>query len=262
MSGAKSKIINTSILGICSVIVVGVPLCVVAKFARAKSAAPSGLQPGQRPHAFRRTINKTVSSKYLLSLPQDYEKQGKRWPLILYLHGGSRRGDDIEMVRAFGLPQIIEKDPSFPFIVVSPQCPQGEIWTDTDALINLLDEVTNKYAVDRERIYLTGHSMGGRGAWYLAYKYPERFAAIAPMAGPATISTWATRLKDMPVWVFHGAKDKDVPLSESEQMVNALKAIGNNAKFTIYPDRDHFILDTYENKDLYRWFLQHKRATK
>ena len=66
----------------------------------------------------------------------------------------------------------------------------------------------------------------------------------------------------MPIWVFHGAKDVDVPLSESEQMVNALNAVGANVKFTIYPDRDHFILDTYENKDLYNWFLQHKRVTK
>jgi len=166
------------------------------------------------------------------------------------------------MVTAFSLPQVVEKDPSFPFIVVSPQRPQGEIWTDTDTLINFLDEVMNKYAVDRERIYLTGHSMGGRGVWYLAYTSPERFAAIAPMAGPATISSWANRLKDMPIWVIHGAKDVDVPLSESEQMVNALNAVGANVKFTIYPDRDHFILDTYENKDLYNWFLQHKRVTK
>ena len=240
---------------ICMVVVAGVPLCL-------SSSTTSHFQPGQRPQTFQRTINRTVTTKYLLFLPQDYGRREKRWPLILYLHGGSRRGDDIEMVRAFGLPQVVEKDPSFPFIVVSPQCSQGEIWTDADTLINLLDEVLNKYVVDRERVYLTGHSMGGRGVWYLAYKYPERFAAIAPMAGPAAISSWATRLKDMPIWVFHGAKDVDVPLSESEQMVNALKAVGDNVKFTIYPDRDHFILDTYENKDLYNWFLQHKRGTK
>src|SRR5262245_8988293 len=126
--------------------------------------ANSYFQIGQRPQTFQRTISKTVTTKYLLFLPQDYGKQVKSWPLILYLHGGSRRGEDIEMVRAFGLPQIVEKDPSFPFIVVSPQCPQGEIWTDADTLINLLDEVMNKHAVDRERVYLTGHSMGGRGA--------------------------------------------------------------------------------------------------
>jgi hypothetical protein len=117
---------------------------VVAKFARAKSATTTRVQLGQQPQPFQRTIDKTVNTKYLLFLPQDYGRQEKRWPLILYLHGGSRRGDDIEMVRAFGLPQVVEKNPSFPFIVVSPQCPQGEIWTDTDTLINLLDDVTNK----------------------------------------------------------------------------------------------------------------------
>jgi predicted peptidase len=215
--------------------------------------------PGQHAYSFSRETTKTVSGSYLLYLPKDYDKEHKTWPLIVYLHGGSVRGNNVEALKTLGLPSLLERDPSFPFIVLSPQCPQGEIWTDADAFIALLDEVISKFPVDRERIYLTGHSMGGRGTWYFGYKYPERFAAIAPMAGPATISAWASRLKEMPIWVFHGAKDIDVPLRESEDMVKALAAVGNEALFTIYPDRDHYILDTYENKELYNWFLQHRR---
>jgi predicted peptidase len=213
----------------------------------------------QHPHNYEQQQIKTVSGKYLLYLPQDYGKTQKRFPLIMYLHGGSLRGDDVEKLRTLGLPQLLERDKSFPFVVVSPLCPAGEIWTDTGMLIGILDEVVSKYKIDDERIYLTGHSMGGRGTWYLAYKHPERFAAIAPMSGGPTIKAWASRLKDMPIWVFHGAKDDLVSLSESKEMVEAIKAVGGDVKFTAYPDRDHFILGVYEGQQLYEWFLQHKR---
>jgi predicted peptidase len=217
---------------------------------------------GQHPHSFKKKVSRNVTGKYLLFLPQDYGKTQKRYPLIMYLHGGSLRGDDVEKVKTLGLPQLIEEDKSFPFIVVSPLCPAGEIWTDTEMLIGILDEVISHYSVDAERVYLTGHSLGGRGTWYLAYKYPERFAAIAPMSAISTIPVWASRLKEMPVWVFHGAKDDIVPVGESESMVNALKSVGGNVKFTMLPDRDHFILDAYEDRQLYEWFLQHKKKGK
>jgi len=169
----------------------------------------------------------------------------------MYLHGGSLRGDDVKKVRTLGLPQLVEQDKSFPFVVVSPLCPAGEIWTDTEMLIGILDEVVSKYSVDAERVYLTGHSMDGRGTWYLAYKYPERFAAIAPMSAISTISVWASKLKNVPVWAFHGAKDNIVPVEESKTMVVALQKVGGNVKFTELADRDHFILDMYEDKQFY-----------
>jgi predicted peptidase len=157
--------------------------------------------------------------QYLLFTPEGYEQaEGKIWPLIVYLHGGSRRGENIERLRepGYGLPAMVEKNKSFPFIVLSPLCPEGEYWTDTEAVIALLDEVMNKYAVDASRVYLTGHSMGGFGTWYLAYKHPEKFAAIAPMSAPMVITAWASRLKEMPIWVFHGEKDELVPVPTSK----------------------------------------------
>ncbi len=217
---------------------------------------------GQQSRSFTKKIARDVSSKYLLFRPADYGKTKKRFPLIMYLHGGSLRGDDVERVRTLGLPQLVEQDESFPFVVVSPLCPAGEIWTDTEMLIGILDEVASKYRIDADRVYLTGHSMGGRGTWYLAYKYPERFAAIAPMSPVSTISAWVSKLKNVPVWAFHGAKDNIAPIGESKTLVDALKTTGSEVKFTELTDRDHFILDMYEDKQLYEWFLQHRRKTK
>jgi predicted peptidase len=117
---------------------------------------------GQTTHSFR--------ISYLLFLPGGYEKNiSTHWPLILYLHGGSLRGTDVESVRKLGLPHKVETEPNFPFVVVSPQCPPGEIWTDVEALNALLDRVQNNYRIDADRIYVTGHSMGGRGALYLGF---------------------------------------------------------------------------------------------
>lgn len=226
------------------------------------TASPSGVRTGQHAQAFDTTALKRLSARYLLHLPRDYGREpGKRWPLILYLHGGSRRGTEIDSVRVWGLPKLVERDPSFPFIVVSPQAGPGTLWTDTDLLEALLDEVAARYAVDTTRIYLTGHSMGGNGTWYLAYMHPERFAAIAPMSGPAN-PWWATRLRNMPVWIFHGVQDSIVPIRESEEMVRALREGGNQqVRFNFLPDCEHGLLDLYEDaeSELYKWFLQHQR---
>ncbi len=222
-------------------------------------------QAGQHPGEFAASITSHVQMQYLLFTPEGYEQaEGKIWPLIVYLHGGSRRGENIERLRepGYGLPAMVEKNKSFPFIVLSPLCPEGEYWTDTEAVIALLDEVMNKYAVDASRVYLTGHSMGGFGTWYLAYKHPEKFAAIAPMSAPMVITRWASRLKEMPIWAFHGEKDELVPVSDTQDLVHALTALGNDVRLTILPNRDHYILDAYENQELYSWFLQHERGTK
>jgi predicted peptidase len=220
---------------------------------------------GQHPQEFRGTVTRSVEMKYLLFIPDGYgDNQAKKWPLIVYLHGGSRRGDDVEKLRepGWGLPALLEKKKSFPFIVVSPLCPNGEFWTDTEALIALLDEIEKHYSVDLSRVYLTGHSMGGFGTWYLAYQHPERFAAIAPMSAPFVVTTWADRLKKMPIWAFHGSDDNLVPLAGVQDLIDALRALGNNVRFTVLPGRDHGILDTYENDELYSWFLEHARSEK
>ncbi len=147
-----------------------------------------------------------------------------------------------------------------PFIIVSPQCPKERRWIDqTDVLINLLDDIIERYSVDQSQVYLTGLSMGGQGTWKLATDYPHRFAAIVPICGRGDTVLARRSLKKMPVWVFHGAKDKIVPISKSEEMVEALRQAGSTTvKFTAYPDADHDSWNrTYTNPQLYDWFLEH-----
>jgi predicted peptidase len=123
----------------------------------------------------------------------------------------------------------------------------------------LLDEVSARYAVDPDRIYLTGLSMGGFGTWAWAIAEPHRFAAIAPICGggaPAAVCA----LRHLPVWAFHGARDTVVPLHRSEDMVRALEACGGNVRFTIYPEAKHDSwTPAYADPELYQWFLQHIR---
>ncbi|MHC4397198.1 MAG: carboxylesterase family protein [Planctomycetota bacterium] len=216
---------------------------------------------GQCSQVFEKTITKTISCKYLLFLPAGYGENEQKWPLILFLHGAGERGDDLEKVKLHGPPKIVEKQKDFPFILVSPQCPEEKWWpNEIDMLINLLDDIVSRYNVDTERVYLTGLSMGGYGAWRLATEYPERFAAMAPICGGG-IPALADKLKDVPVWAFHGAKDDVIPLKESSDMVNALKECGGDAKLTVYPEAEHDSwTETYENDELYKWLLEHRKS--
>lgn len=221
--------------------------------------------PGnQHSQVFEKTVTKTLKCGYLMFLPENYGNEHQRWPLIVFLHGAGARGNDPQKVkRRHGPPKIVEKQKDFPFIVVSPQCPKDDFWSDrVEVLINLLDDIVARYKVDTERIYLTGLSMGGYGTWSLAYEYPERFAAIAPICGGGK-RFMAPKLKDIPIWVFHGAKDEAVPLEESERMVDAIRKHGGNVKLTIYPNAGHDSwTQTYDNQQLYDWFLEHRKSRK
>jgi predicted peptidase len=129
-------------------------------------------------------VEKLVTeTKYLLYLPEQYNSDTTRqWPVLLFLHGSGESGQDIEKVKLHGPPQLIESGKKFPFIVVSPQSDVPSGW-DTDQLYKILQRVKRTYRVDASRIYLTGLSMGGYGTWALAMKYPDEFAAIAPVCG-------------------------------------------------------------------------------
>jgi predicted peptidase len=197
---------------------------------------------------------------YLLYLPADYQKKDS-WPLMLFLHGAGERGNDLELVKKHGPPKLIEEGKSFPFIVVSPQCPKDRNWQPME-LTALVDEIVAKQKVDLDRIYVTGLSMGGFGTWALAAATPERFAAIIPICGGGDVIA-TRRLTQLPVWVFHGAKDPVVPLKRSEDMVEALKKSNGNVKFTVYPESLHDSWTaTYENPEVYTWLLEQKRASR
>ena len=219
----------------------------------------------QQEKTFEKEITTKVKMNYLLYLPDDYEKSDKAYPLMLFLHGAGESGQGLERVKVHGPPKRIAAGKSFPFLVVSPQSPGGG-WSPV-VLNALLDEIEAKYRVDKSRVYLTGLSMGGGGTWTLAAAHPERFAAIAPVCGafraPEGSKAAAERIKGIPVWVFHGAKDTTVPIARSEEMVKALKEAGADVQFTVYPDAGHDSwTETYDNPKLYEWFLSHKKAAK
>jgi predicted peptidase len=203
-----------------------------------------------------------VKLNYLLYLPTDYDKKASS-PLLLFLHGAGERGDNLDLVKMHGPPKLIEEGKSFPFIVVSPQCPKNRWWpSQVVQLTALVDEIVAKYKVDQDRIYVTGLSMGGFGTWSLAAYTPERFAAIVPICGGGDVIM--TRfMPHLPVWAFHGAKDPVVPVRRSEQMIEALKKRNDQVKLTIYPDALHDSWTaTYSNPDVYDWLLQQKRKPK
>jgi predicted peptidase len=212
--------------------------------------------------------NLALEVNYLLFLPKGYDAQAnKRWPTILFLHGAGERGTNLAKVATHGPPRNVSSNPDFPFIVISPQCPEGETWSN-EVLLALLEEVTRKYAVDPGRVYLTGLSMGGYGTWSLGVSNPEKFAALVPICGGGELITVilagrdrAQSLKSLGVWAFHGAKDPVVPLEETQRMVDALKRAGvTEVKLTVYPEATHNAwTETYDNPELYRWLLKHER---
>ena len=241
-------------------------LLVMISTPTARSAHPSDSMQTSR--EFKRKITRTLCSRYLLFLPQGYQPRGaQRWPLLMFLHGSGERGRDLAKVQVHGPPKLVADRPDFPFIVVSPQCPDDETWSD-DILLALLDEVIARHKVDPTRVYLTGLSMGGAGTWSLALHAPERFAAVAPICGwgatPAvTVISPKTleALRTLGIWAFHGTKDTVVRPEESERMIAWLKSIGvRDAQLTVYPTASHNSwTEAYQNEELYRWFLKHQR---
>jgi poly(3-hydroxybutyrate) depolymerase len=198
----------------------------------------------------------------LLYLPPEHGN-GQLWPALLYLHGGSQRGTDLERLRSYGPPRLLAQGWEPPFILIAPQLPEGEIWSDAESLMRLIDGLIARYPIDPERLYATGMSMGGRGVWYLAFRHPERFAAIAPVAAFQPIPHWASsgRLRGVPVRAYHGDRDDLAPFAEAARMHEALRAAGGSSELEALPGRDHFIADVFEDPSLYRWLLRHRRET-
>jgi predicted peptidase len=213
------------------------------------------------------TGREEIRMPYLRFMPENPgEKPDRRWPLILFLHGAGERGRDPDILKRHGIPKIVEARPDFGFITLSPQCHAGGSWEwYVGALMSLLDETAGTLPVDPGRVYLTGISMGGAGVWRLAAEDPERFAALVPICGYGSPSQGfperACVLRDVPIWVFHGARDEIVPLEESARIVDRLEACGGNVRFTIYPDAGHDSWTrTYDRPELYDWLLEQRRA--
>ncbi|WP_370697566.1 alpha/beta hydrolase-fold protein [Fibrella musci] len=195
----------------------------------------------------------------MLYLPEEYANSKATYPLLIYLHGGSQRGHDLNQLKAYGPPKEVAEGRSLPFIMAAPQCPDGKYWSTENWFDSLYTELTTRYRIDPKRIYLTGISMGGYGAWQTAVAYPDRFAAIVPLCGGCDDSTQICRIRNVPVWAFHGTTDDVIPIDETERLIRRLKACKGRVTFTRLAGQGHGIEYLYEEKKLYNWLLKQRK---
>ncbi|MGC4044627.1 MAG: dienelactone hydrolase family protein [Armatimonas sp.] len=202
------------------------------------------MKPEPYPHLCRRPVHAGVHHKL---------------PLLLCLHGSGECGTRLEQVARNGPLKEARAGRHLPFLIVAPQAREEE-W-DPERLCATLDAVQTEYPIDITRVYATGYSLGGDGVWAVAMYAPERFAAIAPLCGGGDVRK-VDRIKQMPIWNFHGAQDWVVKISESQELIDALRRINApEVKFTVYPDGRHDIWNrTYADPNLYAWLLAHKLA--
>lgn len=194
--------------------------------------------------------------RYIIDHPQDF-KQGEKYPLLILLHGAGGRGDDIEVLKNNPFYRFARLQ-ELPFVTVAPLCEENTWFDMWERLTAFIKQMAGSEFIDKMRVYLMGASMGGYATWQMAMSIPECFAAIVPICGGGMY--WnASRLKNVPVWAFHGAKDTTVLLEESEKMVNAVNRKGGDARLTVYPENGHDAWsDTYSDTKVFRWLLEQK----
>ena len=182
-------------------------------------------------------------------------------PLLIYLHGAGERGKNFEHIYRHGIPKLIKEGLDINAVVLYPQCPGEFIWNNmVKELKSIIDDVVVEYGIPKDRIVLTGSSMGGYGTWEMAMCYPEMFAAIAPVAGGGVV--WRTgKLVKTPVIAYHGEKDTVVPVSQSEIMVNFTNNNGGVAELNILKDKEHNdgIDYAYRETDLIQQLLSYRK---
>lgn len=223
-------------------------------------AAPTAAQeavsvPGQTAQAAPR-----ASYPYQLFVPRGYDADRRqRWPLLIFLHGSGERGSDLAQVTKWGPPHVVAEHPGTPMLIASPQLEAGGDW-DVARLDRLLADLRRTYRIDDARIYLTGLSLGGMGAWRWALARPATFAALVPVAA-RTPTEEACKLNDVPIWAFHGDDDGAVRPVGSFAMVEAVRACGGSVRprLTIYPATDHFSwVPAYDDPALWRWLSEQR----
>ncbi|NDC62403.1 MAG: phospholipase [Planctomycetia bacterium] len=204
---------------------------------------------------------------------------GVRYPLVVFLHGAGERGDD-NLSQLKHLPSWLA-EPAMrkrhPCFVLAPQCPADHRWVDVDwsdekstpqaeqptpalaAVMAAIDATLRDEPVDRDRIYLTGLSMGGYGTWDLAARMPKRFAAILPVCGGGDEGT-ATKIAGLPTWCFHGAEDETVPPERSRSMIKAVRDAGGSPKYSELPGVGHNSWKTaYRDPAVIDWLFAQRK---
>lgn len=248
--------------------------------AQPPTATPSATDNWQsllEPREFSDEQGKTL--KYRLMKPADYHPN-KKYPLVVFLHGAGERGDDNVAQLKHGVKNFAsdEHRKQYPCFVLVPQCPAGEKWVNVDwsssksdmptdpsqslkLTMAIVQSMIENSGVDRTRIYVTGLSMGGYGTWDALSRYSEWIAAAAPICGGGD-PTQVEKFASVPIWAFHGGKDEIVRPERSRQMIEALKKIGVEAKYTEYESAGHDSWTaTYADPAFHQWLFAQRRKT-
>tara|TARA_R110002111_G_scaffold256979_3_gene324776 strand:+ start:132689 stop:135280 length:2592 start_codon:yes stop_codon:yes gene_type:complete len=199
--------------------------------------------------------------RYVVFVPKNYSPE-KKYPVMLFLHGAGERGNDGLKQTQVGLGPIVkQEEETFPFVVVFPQAENMKEsllagWLaetdDSKRALQILDTVMKDYSINPAQQILTGWSMGGYGVWSLAAADPQRWSAVAPLAGGGK-TEWAAKLKEVPIWAFHGANDRAILPAESEKMIDAIKQAGGTPRFTLVPDVGHDVWKLAYTQPLFDW---------
>ena len=208
-------------------------------------------------------------------LVSDYDTNSK-YPLVIFLHGSGERGNDNTVQLKWGVLNFATNEvmKNYKPIVIAPQCPNNQQWANFQnneltiapepsnsgkLVLELIEQLIKEQPVDPDRVYITGLSMGGFGTFDLLARKPNLFAAAVPICGGGDPAS-AEKFANIPMWVFHGAKDTSVPLELSENMVTALQKAGAHPGFTIYPDTGHFSwVAAYSDLQMLHWLFQQRR---
>jgi len=205
-------------------------------------------QKGVKECSLKFTITDTID--YYLYYPKNYDQNSvEKYGILLFLHGA---GDIPKKGETFQIPRALDNNADFPYLILYPQHTEINKFWNTNAVMQLLNNVVAKNNVDKKRIYVSGLSRGAAAAWNLVVENPDTFAALAVVAGmaPVPYAHWIN--KKMPIWVFHGEKDKAIPVSQSDNMVKKLKTMGYNIKYTRFKHLGHQIWDkVYTNPELF-----------
>lgn len=201
---------------------------------------------------------------YVVYVPESLDLS-RPVPLVLFLHGKGECGTDNTAQLRVGLaPAVLAHPGRWPCLILMPQKPDAEKqWEDYDAMVMAqLSDVKNRYRIDPDRVYLTGLSQGGHGTWTLGALHPHLWATLAPICGYGDPGPVVPKIKDIPVWAFHGGKDDIIEPAQSAAMVDALiKAGSTHAMLTVFPEANHNSWDkAYGEPDLAVWLLDRRRG--
>lgn len=205
-----------------------------------------------------RQENVSGSLRYLITYPEGYT-EGKKYPVLFFLHGAGSRGEDMTPLRNNPFYQVLNTVTWEPFITVAPQCRWDTWFDDFGAVVAFARGIAAAPFTDPERFYGMGVSMGGYGIWQLGMTAPELFAGLVPICGGGMY--WnAARLRTVPVWAFHGDADPVVAPAESVKMTEGVTRAGGSARLTLYPGAGHNAWDaTFTDPAVFRWLFSLRR---